>query len=457
MALDSLHPEYQRWSPIWKRCRDVRDGGDAVKAQGTTYLPSPGGMNQDAYNAYKMRAQVYGAFQRTVEGFLGYLFRSEPSVTAPQAVTDQLDDVTLLGQHLTVFAAHLLSELITTGRAALMLDVLVDDKNNPRPYWKVITAEQVIAWERSQGQLRRIVWKESVVELNEDGEYVENERLKIAAMIEGVYVLKTYHQEQGQEWVLLNESTPEHNGEPLDHIEMLIVDLVPSAGANPSEPPLLALADSVIGHYQLSADLRHALHYTALPTPWVSGRSGAGDGEPLRIGSMTAWDLPQGASVGMLEFTGPGVQAIGAEMTRAEAHMAALGARLLADPIRAAETAETTRIKSSSDTSILIVMVDTASSALSQMMRWHAVWLGESDDDVKVAINREFFDTRLSPTDLTALVAAWQSDAMTAHDLIWNLRHGDRLDPGRTDEDVLNDLRASRSPTPTPTPIPTET
>ena len=104
--------------------------------------------------------------------------------------------------------------------------------------------------------------------------------------------------------MLLNESTPVHNGEPLDHIEMLIVDLVPSAGATPSEPPLLSLADAVIGHYQLSADLRHALHYTALPTPWVVGL-GAGEGEPLRIGSEAAWSLPPGASVGMLEFTRP--------------------------------------------------------------------------------------------------------------------------------------------------------
>ena len=132
-------------------------------------------------------------------------------------------------------------------------------------------------------------------------------------------------------------------------------------------------------------------------------------------------------------------------MTRAEQHMAALGARLLAEPNRSAETAETTRIKSAAETSILMGMVATASAALTQMLRWHAVWLGESEDDVAVDLNKEFFDTKLSPQELTSLVGAWQSNAMTAHDLIWNLRHGDRIDPGRTDEDVLNDLRASQT------------
>ena len=451
MALDSIHPQYARWLSLWKRCRDVRSGSEAVKGTGEQALPKPGGMQEEAYSAYKMRAQVYGAFARTVDGLLGCLFRSPPSVTASEDLGGELEDVTLLGQDLPAFATFLLGELLTTGRAALMLDVLVDASNNPRPFWKVLTAEQVIAWERSQGQLRRITWKESIVEVDAEGEYLETERLKIAALIEGVYVLKIYQQQtvlndrgqEIQEWTLLTETTPLYNGEPLDHIEMLIVDLVPSAGANPAEPPLLALADAVIGHYQLSADLRHALHYTALPTPWVSGRNSGGDGEPLRIGSMTAWDLPAGASVGMLEFTGPGVAAIAAEMTRAEQHMAALGARLLAEPTRSAETAETTRIKSASETSILMGLVATASAALSQMLRWHAVWLGENPDDVAVALNKEFFDTKLSPQELSSLVGAWQSDAMTAHDLIWNLRHGDRLDPGRTDEDVLNDLRAS--------------
>ena len=82
MALDSIHPQYARWLPFWKRCRDVRAGADAVKSTGVSSLPKPGGMTDEAYSAYKMRAQVYGAFARTVDGLLGCLFRSEPSVTA---------------------------------------------------------------------------------------------------------------------------------------------------------------------------------------------------------------------------------------------------------------------------------------------------------------------------------------------------------------------------------------
>ena len=56
----------------------------------------------------------------------------------------------------------------------------------------------MIAWERSQGQLRRIVWKETLVEMDEEGDYREVERLKVGALIESVYVLKTYRSSRWQ-------------------------------------------------------------------------------------------------------------------------------------------------------------------------------------------------------------------------------------------------------------------
>jgi hypothetical protein len=41
-----------------------------------------------------------------------------------------------------------------------------------------------------------------------------------------------------------------------------------------------------LDHYRLHADYRHGMHFTALPTAWVSGFDKAAT---LRIGSSTAW------------------------------------------------------------------------------------------------------------------------------------------------------------------------
>ena len=60
----------------------------------------------------------------------------------------------------------------------------------------------------------------------------------------------------------------------------------------------LPLADMIavnLEHYRLNADFKHGLHFTALPTAWVSGFDKMAN---LRISSSTAWvtEMP-GATV----------------------------------------------------------------------------------------------------------------------------------------------------------------
>ncbi len=54
-----------------------------------------------------------------------------------------------------------------------------------------------------------------------------------------------------------------------------------------------------LDHYRLDADYKHGMHFTALPTAWVSGFD---KNETLKIGSSTArtTDTPS-ASAGFLE------------------------------------------------------------------------------------------------------------------------------------------------------------
>ena len=55
----------------------------------------------------------------------------------------------------------------------------------------------------------------------------------------------------------------------------------------------------------MEADYKHGLHFTALPTAWVSGFDKTTE---LRIGSSTAWVADSvGAVAGFLEFRGHGL------------------------------------------------------------------------------------------------------------------------------------------------------
>src|SRR5438874_12512380 len=63
----------------------------------------------------------------------------------------------------------------------------------------------------------------------------------------------------------------------------------------------LPLADIVavnLDHYRLDADYKHGVHFTALPTAWVSGFDKTAT---LRIGSSAAWVAEAtGATAGFL-------------------------------------------------------------------------------------------------------------------------------------------------------------
>ena len=60
-----------------------------------------------------------------------------------------------------------------------------------------------------------------------------------------------------------------------------------------------------LDHYRLNVDFKHGMHFTALPTAFVSGFDKSAE---LRIGSTTAWvSETVGTSAGFLEFKGEGL------------------------------------------------------------------------------------------------------------------------------------------------------
>ena len=87
------------------------------------------------------------------------------------------------------------------------------------------------------------------------------------------------------EWQLVETRIPLRLGKPLPLIPFVF------HGPRHSLPDVdkLPLADIIavnLDHYRLDADFKHGLHFTALPTAWVSGFDKSAS---LRIGSSTAW------------------------------------------------------------------------------------------------------------------------------------------------------------------------
>jgi hypothetical protein len=195
-----------------------------------------------------------------------------------------------------------------------------------------------------------------------------------------------------------------------------------------------------LDHYRLNADYKHGVHFTALPTAWVSGFDKTSS---LRIGSSTAWVTETaGASAGFLEFTGQGLTTFERAMDRDESLLAVLGSRLLEGQKKVGETAEAIELRQSGENSILANIAVNVSAALTQVLRWAYWWNSteESPDDVTadqvvVELNTDFSTKGLSAQEIQAIVAAWQANAISRDTMTELFRRGEVLPEGRTNKE----------------------
>ncbi len=211
-----------------------------------------------------------------------------------------------------------------------------------------------------------------------------------------------------------------------------------------------------LDHYRLSADYKHGMHYTALPTAWVSGFPKE---SMLHIGSRTAWVADQaGATAGYLEFHGQGLSTFERAMDRDEQLMAVLGTRMLESRKRVGETAAAIELRQSGENSILNTVSLSVSASLTQVLRWVYWWNSTESipdaigpDLVLVTLNADFSITGMSALEITALVAAWQAGAISQATMLDLFRAGEVIAPGRTNDEEIQ-LLATESKVQGPKP-----
>ena len=454
MPVDTPSPEYQAALPRWQRCRDAFEGSDAVKARATDYLPMLEGHqgSSQKYDAYKTRAVFYNATARTVAGLLGSVFRAAPSWTFPATIEDDLKDVTLMGRPLVSFALMGFNELLVTGRVGVQVDMpkKPEDGATTRPYWVLRRAEDILSWRTvvrdGQEIVTRVVLSEVVEEDNPEDEWsptlVDQIRvLELVSQASGAaaYQIRRFRKKKASDEA---EDQWEQHDEvivPLKHGDRLTFIPFQFIGPTSVTPaieksPIVDIVDVNLSHYRTSADFEHGAHVTALPTPWVSGAE-LPDGTDFPIGSATAWILPNTqAKAGMLEFTGDGLQTLERSLSVKQEQMASLGARLIESRKAAAETAEALRLAMSGDHSVLASMASTFDQAMTNVLRWHADWSGAADTKITFAVNKDFFEARLTAPEAQALVGTWQAGGISFETLFWNLQAGEWIEPGRTIE-----------------------
>ena len=447
MPVNSKHPQYKEHIAQWIRCRDAVAGQDAIKAKEEAYLPklsghmSPNGGSL-AYSAYLGRTLWFGASDRTVNGYVGAIMRKEPSFKVPSVFDDRLDDITNCGETAVEFSEACVKELIVTGRYGLLID---KPEPNELPCIKIYYPENILNWQIADGNLVGVQLEEHVYEPKPDDHYELQDICQVRELLleNGQYICRiwrkadTLDQRLSDQWVIHQTMTPTKRGTALESIPFILVSCDKDA-TSCSKPPILDLVDANINHFQLDADYRHGLHFTALPTPVFTG---VDENRDYYLGSEMAINLRNDNSKAFyLEFLGTGLTAIKDAMEERKQQMAALGAQLLtrAQRGRGVETAEAARIQQSGETSLLAAIVSRTEEALEKAIYLCCDWETTSafdKEEIEVTLNRDFIDATLTAQEIIALNTSWQNGGLSHSELFWNLQRGGVIRPNITYEE----------------------
>ncbi len=463
MPVNTEHPTYKAMLPVWRMCRDVAGGQRSMHAGGELYLPKLAEETKKNYDARKARALFFNATWRTIAGLGGMLMRKDPTVKVSTAAEPMLADVTQSGVSLVDLAALVVEECLTVGRVGVMVDYPSRDTSlaltvaeveaaGLRPKAAVYKTETIINWAdkwvNNRCVLSKVVLAENVeLPTPDEFELKTEPRWRVldlaappppvgptaAAPPALVYRVRVFKRENKTDVLVEGPSFPLMNNKFLEYIPFQFIG-VDNTTSTVDEPPLVDLVYANVSHYQSTADVEHGAHKTALPQPYVTGLDNNPPADSAQgakkavfyMGGADLWTFPNPESqVGMLEYSGAGLEAIEKRLERKEAHMAVLGARMLEDQKKGVEAADTAAMHRSGEQSTLASQGKTASSGLRQVLAWFDEWAGgQGGESVEFALNDEFLPASLDATELSALVSAWQQGALSPEELFNNLQKG---------------------------------
>lgn len=417
-------------------CRDAASGEHAVHAAGELYLPK---FDQELPAAYAKRLAMtpfFNATWRTIAGLSGMMFRKPPVADIPEQLNDALADIDLAGTTMQGMAQQIALDALTVGRVGVLVDYPSIDATNLtqadvkrlglRPMMSLYKAEAIINWRTSRANganvLSMVVLEESAELPGKDEfETVIETRYRVLDLTGSGYRQRVFKVDERGDQVQLGPDTfPKMNNGPMPFIPFLIIG-VDTMGVQVEAPPMIDLVTTNFKHYGQATSYERGCFFSGLPTLFISGLN---EDKPIYIGGNMANVLPQPDSKAyFVEVVGE-FNALRTNLEDKKREMAVLGARMLESQKAGVESAETIARRQNGEESLLSAMSQTISTGLTKALQWFAEWSGVQGV-VSYQLNKDFIPATLSAQELTALVATWQSGAISANTLFENLKAGE--------------------------------
>ena len=419
MAVNAKHPEYSKNLIKWQLMRDAL-AGEVAKEK---YVPKLSDQEADEYKAYVGRAEFYNATARTQVALTGLLFAKPPKVELPEALKTIGENISLDDDSLEALAKNIADECLSVGRCGVLVDLpsveksdyskLEAERLNLRAYATLYKAENIINWKTTKingsNVTSLVVLAETYTEPTQD-EFVEKikTRYRVLDLHDGYYRQRVFSETKAGNFEVVSEIYPSANGQKLEYLPFTFFN-VNDLKTSVEKPPLLDLAKVNISHFRSEVDLEHGTHFTALPTPYVTGYQGESS-EKLKIGSTAVWVINDpSAKVGFLEFSGAGLSTLENRIAVKEKRMSILGARLLLDEKKTAEATETLQMRKSGENAVLTNVASTISEGIASFLKDVAFFENIAGENLIYEINTDYNLTMIEPQLLAQIIAGIQS------------------------------------------------
>lgn len=427
--------------PWWDVIECVRGGTSKIRELGESYLPKEPGEDSKAYKRRLSRVVLSPWYSRLARGMVGMVLRKPVTVEtkelreADAALLDEhLEDLTLQGDNLQVFAKDLFESAVDYGYAGVLIDYPNTEGSietradelaaGVRPYWVLYKAPEILGLRYlqvgSQRVLTQVRLKQVVTEeIGEFGE-AEIEQVLVYDLIDGVVRWRVFREVQDKGKPVWTEYSVGVLSLPEIPFVLCYCD---KKGRLDQPPPMLEVAYLNVRHFQLSADLDHALHIASMPRLFIFGA------DPEEIGALESIDeavcIPRAEA--RVEWSSAQLQAFAPlqqRISEVEGQMAALGLATLATPKNVGESAEAKRLDRAQTDSIAAVIAQSLQNALNMALYYHLQYIGIAEV-ATAQVQRDFDLSQLDPAMISALYQIRQGGDLSQETFLELLKKGE--------------------------------
>jgi hypothetical protein len=442
---------HQQMEEGWETVRDVERGTLHLRKLGEKRLPKFAAESPSDYEKRCGKATLFNAYNRTVNGLVGMVFKKNPvlgddvpvrirgreevrdertGAVTQQRVEGHWENLDLAGTHGNVFCRQVLRDAFE-GHAFILVDMppslgpnatAEDDlRQNRRPFWVKYKASQAVNFRpvsiNGRVEIGQITFEEDVSEAA--GRYGERQAKQyrtfwLEEYVDGASGAKKTRVRWELKRLLLSEKGEETfvdagggvvmgGGKPGERVpfERIPVAVVygRQTGFLQSQPVLLDLALINIKHYQKRSEYDTSLSKGGFFIPVFIGRDTS---KPvLTVGPANGIDVPVGGDAKYMEPQGHTIKFSREDLQDLKEEMAALGLSVITSRPSAKATATEAVIDFAQESSELETIALSEADAVELCLQFHAQYLGERQGG-SITLGSHLRSLNLTPAQVTA-------------------------------------------------------